>query len=203
VQGGNTSIFVRAGSVPGFPGKVKNTKVLANLVSGAAFQGIQVSTRDAVGSSIDSTTITGNSSSLSDIGIQLFTNFSAAGSNTSITNTNVTDNLVSGNDIGILVNPFMGDNNTLTGITIARNTVTDNNGGIIADGGETSSNGNLLKVTIKDNTVSGNSFPGGAAGILVRGGLLSSSNNHVDARILKERSDGQYREWNYRARWPG
>lgn len=183
VEGGTVSIYVQAGSTSGFPGKVKNTEIVANLVSGAASRGIEVVTGDAAGSVLDSTTIAGNSSTSSIIGIHLLATFSAAGTNTSLTNANVTDNVVSGNSFaGIVVNPFAGDNNTLTGITLARNTATNNGTGIAVEGGLSTSNQNVLKVTIKDNIVSGNTF-GGTAGIFVGGGISSSFGNHVDAKV--------------------
>src|SRR5262249_27746054 len=184
VGGGAAGILVEAGSTPGFPGRVDNTKILGNLVS-AFGTGIGVFTGDAAGSSVDSTTIAGNSSSFSLFSIHLFTNFSAAGSNTSLTNTNVTDNTVSGSIIGIAVNPFAGDYNTLTGVTIARNEVSGCHPGILVEGGDTASNGNLLNVTIKENIVHGNSNPGSIAGIAVLGGNLSSSGNDVRARLFK------------------
>jgi hypothetical protein len=117
----------------------------------------------------------------------------------------VRDNEVSGSlAFGILVSNN-GNRNTLTDLTITRNTVFGNREGIDVRNGwqnffhpeDGGANENRLEVTITDNTVTGNGFPSPnpTGGILIFGGFNFfppfppgvSSNNYLTAQVRGNR----------------
>jgi len=90
----------------------------------------------------------------------------------------------------------VGDHHTVTGLLIARNTVSGNTfAGIFGIGGVTNrfdptddgASDNALDVTIEDNTITNNNNPGGTGGIALVGGFISSSRNRITARIFNNK----------------
>ncbi len=148
-----------------------------NTVSGATlFDGIDVLTGDAPGSSITGTTITNNKvMNNARAGIGVFTNLSSAGSNTSITNTTITNNEIANNTSnGIFANAFAGQNNSITSLGIDNNNVHDNGfGGIVIASGVCGGTGNTLEATISQNILTGNEPADGTSGIFAAGGFNS------------------------------
>lgn len=110
--------------------------------------------------------------------------------------TTVRENTISGSPTEGIIFGSTGDHNTVTGLTIARNTISGNTfAGIFGIGGvanrfdptDDGANDNNLNVTIQDNVITGNSNPGATAGITVIGGFFSSSYNRVTAGILNNK----------------
>ena len=113
-------------------------------------------------------------------GIYVLASLSAAGSDTHIAHTTITDNEAMENGaIGIYL-ISRGNNNLITGATLARNTASGNAlVGINVQGGFAGTDGNTLDVRIKDNAVADN----GIQGIRVVAGTDNSSHNHVVAEV--------------------
>ncbi|MBI3756379.1 MAG: right-handed parallel beta-helix repeat-containing protein [Deltaproteobacteria bacterium] len=110
--------------------------------------------------------------------------------------TTVVENTISGGPTEGIIFGSVGDHHAVTGLTIARNTFSGNTfAAIIGVGGvfnrfdptDDGASDNSLDVTIKDNTITNNSNPGGTAGIGIIGGFFFSSHNQVTARILHNR----------------
>jgi hypothetical protein len=158
-------------------GIIRNTRVTWNTISGAAFDGVVVFTGNAPGSFIADTGIYHNQIFDNDrVGILGFTNFSSGGSDTKMINVDIEHNSIFGNLFGIDFNPFAGQNNAISGLTIANNWISDNVLAVLLEGGLLGATGNTLKASVRNNWITENSNPGGVAGIWVAGGDSASGN---------------------------
>jgi len=173
-------IRVRAGDFTN-PGTVEHTTVTNNIVAESKIDGIDVRTGNVPGSLVAHTTLTHNVvMQNARHGTLVLASLSAAGSDTQITYTTISDNEIMGNGaLGILMFS-LGDNNVITGATLAHNTISGNTfSGINVFGGSGGADENTLEVDIKDNTVTDN----GRDGIDVLAGFNSSTHNHVEVNI--------------------
>ena len=182
-------INVQAGDVLGAPttGTLTNTQIIDNTVSDNLFTGIQLFTNGVPGSSIDKTVISRNQvtqNPTTGIALLTTTTILPLGSKTAITQTTITDNTVTQNGTGINIFPFKGSTYTITDSLIARNTLSQNTLAIAVLGGFQASN-NTVSALIENNTISKNTNAGASTGILVEGGLNSSSGNHLNVIVSK------------------
>jgi hypothetical protein len=99
-----------------------------------------------------------------------------------------TGNNVPGNIAGIdiLGGALLASHNQVTA-QVLNNTVTNNIGAGMsaAAAARLGSSDNSLDIIMRNNTVTGNSLPGGPGGIEVLGGGISSSGNHVTAKLIE------------------
>jgi len=203
-------IVIRAGDLTN-PGTVEHTTVTDSVVADSTFSGIVVVTGNIPGSLVAHTTITHNLVMQNGgVGIEVLANLSGAGSDTQLAHTTIADNEVRENRGGIEL-LAQGDNNRLTDLTFARNTISASAGiGIAVIGGSDGADGNTAEVGIRDNTLTdngltilviasfnssnnrvvarlqGNTVEGGAEGIFINGGNGGdglSANNEVDVRL--------------------
>jgi hypothetical protein len=172
---------------------VKSLKVLAP--SEARVGGIAINPTPAVATTMVGNTLTHNivTGGAIFVGVGFdFSNPVQAFNGAVVKHISVHDNTVV-SSAGAGIEAFiLGDRHEITDVTIAGNTVSENTIGILAFGGERNpfdptddgASDNRLDVTIKDNLVTGNSNPGGTAGIVLLGGLSSSYRNQVTATLL-------------------
>ncbi len=178
---------------------VKNLRVLApNLPNLAPFSspgvaGIAIVPSLAVATTVTDNTIAHNiltGSIIVAAGCDVLNNRTSINATTN-KHALVRDNTVVGGPFGILAFNF-GDQNVITDLTIAGNTVSGTTGlpGIIVTGGwQNPFDGhgaadNRVDVLIKDNTSTGNNVPGDIAGMDILGGLFLASHNRVTAQVL-------------------
>src|SRR5262245_19144702 len=178
-------IVIRAGDLIN-PGTVEHTTVTNAIVTESTFSGIVVVTGDIPGSRVDHTTLAYNLVMQNGgVGIEVLANLSSAGSYTQLAHTTIADNEIRENGIGIDL-LVQGDNNRLTDLTFARNTIAANaGGGIHVVGGSDGADGNTIEVGIRDNTLMDN----GAVTSLVLAGF-NSSHNRVVARLQGNTVEG-------------
>ncbi|MGE0827126.1 MAG: right-handed parallel beta-helix repeat-containing protein [Candidatus Binatia bacterium] len=180
---------------------IKHTRVQNNTVSGSLLFGILTfSFGDQ--NAITDLAITGNTvSGTEGRAIRVtggWPNFYVPddGASDNLTEVTIKDNLLTGNSVGpgnvagIFItassnNYNLGTRNQVYA-QLLNNRITDNTGaGIIAAASEVEGGAdNYLDVTIKGNTITGNSNPGDTAGIGILGGLFLSPSSQVNAQIL-------------------
>jgi hypothetical protein len=87
-------------------------------------------------------------------------------------------------DLSIIHNTVSGVTNTGPGLRIGPAIFVVAGLKNLFDPNDLGASNNYLDVTIKENTLTGNSNPGDTAGVAILGGIISSSHNHVTAQLL-------------------
>ena len=165
-DGSHDVIAIAVSPMPGVALFVKDNTVAHNIITGGAI---------LVGAGMDPSTLR---------------NIQNATTNN---RTTLAKNTISGSPTEGIIFGSVGDHHTITGLTIARNTISANTfAGILGVGGvanrfdlaDDGASDNDLDVTITKNIIANNSNPGATAGISIVGGFFSSSRNRVSVRIL-------------------